>query len=261
MGGEIFLHPILFKIGDFAIYAYGAALFVAFAVGIIWSIREADAEGINQDYLYEVILIGLVLALLGSRLTYVFLNWDFYRGGPWWKIFAFREGGLTFYGGLLAALLGGYFYCAYRKISILRLLDFVAPFIALGYAITRIGCFLNGCCYGQVTTLPWGLVFPAVDSFPRHPTQLYASALTLLIFFLLRYLRKYKTFDGFIFAFFLIFYGIYRFIVEFFRVSLPTVWLLTPAQVTALLFILAGAGMLYAFKYKLDRSDGGGGQL
>lgn len=248
------MHPIIFKIGDFAIYAYGVALFVAFTVGIIWSMKEADAEGLSQDYLYEVILIGIVLALVGSRLTYVFLNWDFYRGEPWWKIFAFREGGLTFYGGLLAALLGGYFYCAYRKISFFKLLDFVTPFIALGYAITRIGCFLNGCCYGQVTTLPWGLVYPAIDSFPRHPTQLYASASALLIFFLLRYLRKFKTFHGFIFAYFLIFYGIYRFIVEFFRVSLPTLWFLTPAQVTALFFILAGAGMLLEHRWKYQKT-------
>ncbi len=245
------MHPVLFKIGDFAIYAYGVALFVAFAVGIIWSLKEADAGGVDQDYLYEVILISIVLALVGSRLTYVFLNWDYYRVEPWWKIFAFREGGLTFYGGLLAPLVGGYFYCAYRKISFLKLLDFVAPFIALGYAITRIGCFLNGCCYGRITTVSWGLVFPAVDSFPRHPTQLYAVAFNLLFFFLLRYLRKLKTFDGSIFAHYLIFYGVYRFIVEFFRESAPTLWILTPAQVAALFFIVAGVGLLYGYKWRL----------
>ncbi|MGI5822415.1 MAG: prolipoprotein diacylglyceryl transferase [Dethiobacteria bacterium] len=250
------MHPIIFKIGDFPIYAYGVALFVAFSVGIIWSLREAETGGVNQDYLYEVILIGIVLALLGSRLTYVFLNWDFYRGEPWWKIFAFREGGLTFYGGLLAALLGGYFYCLYRKISFLKLLDFVTPFIALGYAITRIGCFLNGCCYGKVTSLPWGLVYPAIDNLPRHPTQLYASFSALLIFLLLRYLRKFKTLPGFIFAWFLIFYGIYRFVVEFFRVSLPTVWFLTPAQAAALVFILAGGAMLLVQQRQHQRQTG-----
>lgn len=126
----------------------------------------------------------------------------------------------------------------------------MTPFIALGYAITRIGCFLNGCCYGKVTSLPWGLVYPAIDNLPRHPTQLYASAAALFIFLLLRYLRKHKTFHGFIFAYFLIQYGIYRFVVEFFRVSLPTVWIFTPAQVMALFFILAGGAMLLVHQWK-----------
>lgn len=130
----------------------------------------------------------------------------------------------------------------------------MSPFIALGYAITRIGCFLNGCCYGHITSAPWGVVFPAIDSYPRHPTQLYASASVLLIFFLLRYLRKFSFFPGFIFVWFLILYGLYRFVVEFFRVSEAVFWVLSPAQLVALPFIIAGLAVLFWQKWQVKNA-------
>jgi len=239
------MHPILFEFGPLTIYSYGAMLCLAFMVTIIWALREAPAEKINRDYLYDLFIVVMLFSLLGSRLAYVVLNWDFYREGPWWKVFAFREGGLTFMGGLILAVLGGIIYCYYRKINFLRYLDFFAPFIALGYAVTRIGCFLNGCCYGHITSLPWGVVFPAVDSFHRHPTQLYASGAALIIFFLLRVLKRYKFFDGFVFVLFIIFYGVYRFIVEFYRIEEPFVGFMTQAQLASLILILAGVVIFF----------------
>ncbi|MDO9536116.1 MAG: prolipoprotein diacylglyceryl transferase [Bacillota bacterium] len=247
------MRPILFSVGSFEIYAYGAMLFLAFLVTLIWSFKESGREGIDPDHLFEVFIIAIILSMLGSRITFVFLNWDLFRGEPWWKAFAFREGGLTFYGGLILAILGGFIYTWRKKISFLKFLDFMTPFIALGYAITRLGCFLNGCCYGHITDAPWGVIFPVIDSFPRHPTQLYASFAALIIFIILRYLRKYKYFHGFIFLYFMIFYGIYRFIVEFFRVSPPALGFLSLAQVTALIFIIFGVIILIWQKLKLGR--------
>lgn len=238
------MRPVLFEIGGFAIYSYGAMLFLAFSTAIIWSLKEAEAEDIDQDHLFEIFIMSIILSLLGSRLTFVFLNRDLFIGEPWWKIFAFREGGLTFHGGLILALLGGIFYSYYRKVSFFKLTDFLSPFIILGYAITRIGCFLNGCCYGHITDLPWGVVYPAIDGYPRHPTQLYASASALIIFFILRYLRRYKYYHGFIFLYFLILYGIYRFLVEFFRVSPAVFWGLSQAQIASLVFIVFGTVLL-----------------
>lgn len=247
------MYPILFKVGSFEIYAYGAMLFLSFLVNIIWSFKESGREGIDPDHLFEIFILVIILSMLGARITYVFLNWNFFQGEPWWKIFAFREGGLTFYGGLIVAILGGFIYCQWRKISFLKLLDFMTPFIALGYAITRLGCFLNGCCYGQITDVPWGIIFPVIDNFPRHPTQLYASFAALIIFIVLRCLRKYKYFNGFMFLYFTILYGIYRFIVEFFRVSPPALGFLSLAQVTALIFIIFGVTLLIWQKLKLGR--------
>lgn len=239
------MHPILFKIGSFSVYSYGAMLCLAFLTAIVWALREAPAEKINRDYLYDLFIIVMLLSLVGSRVAYVILNWDFYEAGPWWKVLAFREGGLTFLGGLILAVFGGIVYCYRKKINFLKYLDFFTPFIALGYAITRIGCFLNGCCHGHITALPWGLVFPVVDGFPRHPTQLYACGSALIIFILLRFLKKYRSFDGFIFVLFLIFYGVYRFIVEFFRISEPSIGFMTQAQFASLILILAGVALFF----------------
>ncbi|NLX90955.1 MAG: prolipoprotein diacylglyceryl transferase [Firmicutes bacterium] len=239
------MHPVLFKIGSLSVYSYGAMLCLAFLTAIVWALCEAPAEKINRDYLYDLFIIVMLLSLVGSRVAYVVLNWDLYEAGPWWKVLAFREGGLTFLGGLILAVFGGIVYCYRKKINFLKYLDFFTPFIALGYAITRIGCFLNGCCHGHITTLPWGMVFPAVDGFPRHPTQLYACGSALIIFILLRLLKKYRSFDGFVFVLFLLFYGVYRFIVEFFRISEPSVGFMTQAQFASLILILAGAALFF----------------
>lgn len=234
------MRPILFEIGSLPIYSYGAMLCLAFLTAMLWSFHEAPAEKINREYLYDLYIIVMLLSLAGSRIAYVLLNWDFYRMGPWWKVLAFREGGLTFLGGLILAILGGIVYCSRKKIGFLKYLDFFAPFIALGYAITRIGCFLNGCCYGIITSMPWGVIFPAVDGSPRHPTQLYACASGLLIFILLRTFKKYRYFDGFVFTLFIIFYGVYRFIVEFYRISEPSIGFLTQGQLASLILVFAG---------------------
>lgn len=247
------MYPVLFEVGGYAIHSYGFMLFLAFLTGIAWTSREAPKEGINRDHLYEAIIIAVILSLLGSRLNFVLINWELFTDEPFWSLFAFREGGLVFYGGLFAALLGVFLYCYYRGMSFLHLLDFTAPFIALGYAITRIGCFLNGCCYGHITDMPWGVVFPLIDQLPRHPTQLYASAAGLGIFLLLRRLGRYKSFNGYIFLLFLIFYSIYRFTVEFFRVSEPVVGVLSLAQLIAL--IILGAGLTVLLKLKSSHSQ------
>ncbi|MEW5922122.1 MAG: prolipoprotein diacylglyceryl transferase [Bacillota bacterium] len=244
------MRPVLFEIGGFALYSYGAMLLLAFVVGMIWTLREAPRKGFNTDYIYEAYIISIILAVFGSRITYVYLNWHLYQGAPLWKTLLARETGLTFYGGLIAVLLGLLVHCYYRRIPFLKLMDFAAPFIALGYGITRIGCFLNGCCYGHVASVksvPWAMVFPFIDGNPRHPTQLYAVLAGLAIFVLLRYMRKYSFFDGYIFLFFFVFYGIYRFSVEFFRISEPVLWFLSPAQIMALLFVITALGF-YSWK-------------
>lgn len=239
------MRSVLVEIGGFTLYSYGAMLLLAFVVGLMLILREGPRKGYNTDHIYEAFIISIILAVFGSRITYVFLNWELYQGEPLLRTLLARETGLTFYGGFIAVLLGLLAHCYYRKIPFLKLLDFVVPFIALGYGITRIGCFLNGCCYGHVTTLPWGVAFPLVDASPRHPTQLYAVLAGLVIFVLLRYMRKYSFFDGYIFLFFFVFYGVYRFVVEFFRVSVPVLWFMTQAQLMALLFVLVALAYFF----------------
>lgn len=111
-------------------------------MGIIWALKEAGSEGINPDHLYEIFIIVIILSLLGSRFAYVLLNWNQqFSGEPWWKVFAFREGGLTFYGGLLAALLGGLIYTHYRRISFLNIWISCRPLLPLVTPLPGLAAF------------------------------------------------------------------------------------------------------------------------
>ncbi len=250
------MRPILFEIGDFAIYSYGFTLFLGFITAMFWALKEAPREGLDTDYLYEIFIITIVLSVVGSRLAYIIIHLEQFHGRPWWEIFAFREGGLVFYGGLIAALLGGYAYSRFRRVYFWHYLDFLIPFVAFGYAITRIGCFLNGCCYGHVTDVPWGLVYPGLDELPRHPTQLYASVSVLAIFFLLRRIRHHDYFHGYVFLHFVIYYGIYRFVIEFYRVSEPVAVFLSLAQLVTLPAVLLAALFLFMGKRKWSLEKG-----
>jgi phosphatidylglycerol:prolipoprotein diacylglycerol transferase len=145
------------------------------------------------------------------------------------------RGGLAFYGGFIFAAAFGLYYARKHRLGMWKMADLAAPWIALGLALTRMGCFLNGCCFGKVCDLPWAvhfprgsavhevqvnahLIAPGAAALPVHPTQLYLAALNLLTFFLLYLvLRKRKRFDGSLFAWLLIFKGVFRSIVEVWR--------------------------------------------
>jgi len=249
------MHPIFVKIGSFEIHSYAVMFCLAFLTALFLSHRAASAEKINREYLLDIFVIAMIASFFGARLTNIFLNWDLYSHEPLWRTIISRQTGLTFMGGFLLVLAAIIIYCRVKKINILYYLDFLTPFAALGYAITRTGCFLSGCCYGQPTTMPWGVVYPVVDGITRHPTQLYSSASVLIIFFLLSYLKKYKTFDGFIFALFMMFYGVYRFCVEFFRTDEPAVGFMTLGQTASLFGILAGALLFYFCKKNMSKKN------
>ena len=180
----------------------------------------------------------VVCGILGARLFYVaFYAPDYFMANPW-TVFDLRTGGLVFYGGLLGGLLGALGYIRKKRLSFWNLADILAPFLALGYSIARIGCFLNGCCYGKPTELPWGMVFPSVDLVSRHPTQLYSSFLSFLLFAYLYRLFPRRSFSGQVFLAYLAGYGVIRFIVEFWRENLVVWQGFTIAQVIAFLVVL-----------------------
>jgi phosphatidylglycerol:prolipoprotein diacylglycerol transferase len=230
------MYPVLFKIGPFSIHAYGFAIALAFLIGTLISMLYAKREGIKPEYILDLALYAIIAAIVGARLFYVIGAWEQYRENPL-KIFFVQEGGLVFLGGLFLGMLAVVVFAKWKGIALLKLFDALAPGTALGYAITRIGCFLNGCCFGLPTQLPWGIKFPfgslAYSYFPDvgiHPTQLYSSAAMFLVFLIVLFLYRKKKFDGYIFFWWIILYSIYRFLVEFLRFS-PIHWLgLTPSQ-------------------------------
>ncbi|KPJ48915.1 MAG: hypothetical protein AMJ41_03960 [candidate division Zixibacteria bacterium DG_27] len=167
---------------------------------------------------------------MGSRLFYVIYHVEEFQGN-WWDIFnplqgdgKFGMGGLSMMGGVVLSVLGGIAFLSWRRAKLWRIADMVAPTFALGVGITRIGCFLNGCCFGKPTNSSLGVVFPA-DSFAGYvfphqhiwPAQLFASAMGFLIFALLLLSERKKRFEGQIFLLMVVFYSLGRFVIDFFR--------------------------------------------
>jgi phosphatidylglycerol:prolipoprotein diacylglycerol transferase len=189
----------------------------------------------------------------------VILNWPAFRDHPW-QVFQTWRGGMSFHGGLVGGVLAGVIYAWRKRLSFWAFADAVAPGLALGYAIGRIGCLLNGCCYGGPTDLPWGMVFRDADhgilTPPSHPVQIYASLLNLGICALLVRLYRRPHATGQVLVSYLVLYSIYRFGVEYLRAGYTahvTSLGLTQAQVASLAVIAAGLVGLYLLQRRAAR--------
>jgi phosphatidylglycerol:prolipoprotein diacylglycerol transferase len=191
----------------------------------LWLVRRTakkfNIPSIIIDDLAFYLMLGVII---GGRLLYVVFHWAQYENDIL-GIFRIWEGGMMFFGGFIGGFLCGVFFLKRKKISILHITDLVAPAIALGQFFTRIGCFLNGCCFGIPSTLPWAITFPsecvagssAVGDQPLHPTQLYSSLFGLALFFFLQKRLFTPHRRGDIFALYLIFSGGFRFGIDFIR--------------------------------------------
>ena len=249
------MHPILIKLGPLTIYSYGFMAALGFLVGGLATIYFARKQGISVELILDLAIYVIIAAIFGARLFYVIGDWEQYKNN-WLEIFMLQNGGLVFLGGLIFATLAVFIYAKTKGLPYLKILDVITPGVFLGQAIGRIGCFLNGCCFGLPTKMPWGLVFPkgslASEFFPWqhiHPTQLYSSLSVLIIFGLIIIVVRFKKFDGQVFLSGLIFYSIYRFIVEFFRYSPIHWWKLTPSQwIVMIIFAVALYGWVYLKK-------------
>lgn len=201
----------------------------------------------------------IVGAILGARGLYVATYWkESFAGAPWWEIFMVQRGGLVFYGGLIGGSLAIILYCRFRRVPMWKLADALAPSIALGYVFGRLGCLMNGCCYGVKCDLPWAITYPrGHEMFPKdaeradpvHPTQIYDSLLNLVLYLFLAWLYRRKKFDGQIFAVYLVCYAFARSLVEYFRGDYNAAHIhagfFTPAQLVSV-GILAMGIILFA---------------
>jgi phosphatidylglycerol---prolipoprotein diacylglyceryl transferase len=241
------VHQVAFEFGGFSIYWYGVLVAMAFLIGIWTASRRAILDNLPPERIVDLGPWLILGALVGARLLYVIYYWqEDFAGGPWWEIFMIRKGGLVFYGGLLGASAAAVLYIQARQLPLWRISDILAPSIALGHVFGRLGCLMNGCCYGHATNLPWAISFPHDHpTFPSliHPTQIYESVLNLGLYLGLAWLFRRKAFPGQVFATYLIGYSILRFNVEFFRGdygTLPWAGWLTPAQLFSLLILASG---------------------
>lgn len=243
------MHPILIHIGALRVYSYGFFMALGILAAAYVLVKKVEKQDLDPQFVIDLVLILAIAGIVGARLFYILLyNRQYYFTHPL-HILMLQEGGLAFYGGLILALLAAYFYVKKIGMPYLYLLDLASPVVGLGYAITRLGCFFNGCCYGKVTTLPWGMVFPVVDDLPRQPTQLYSVLAGLLIFGILTYLTPKSRFRGQIFSLFLIIYGITRSLIELCRENDALRGGPPVAALAALVIAIAG-GVLYYIQYR-----------
>lgn len=241
------MHPIAFQFGSFTIHWYGVMVALAFLAGL-WT---ASRRGLRENFSPEKILdLGpwlIVGGLVGARIFYVVEYWrEEFADKPFTEVFMIQHGGLVFYGGFIGAALAGIFYARLKKFQLWKLADVLAPSIALGSVFGRIGCLLNGCCYGRVSMLPWAIHFPiGHETYPEgvHPTEIYDSLLNLFLYLALAWFYRRKKFDGQIFALYLICYAVTRSFVEYFRGDYSAAHIhdgLTPAHLMSLGIFAAG---------------------
>jgi phosphatidylglycerol:prolipoprotein diacylglycerol transferase len=247
------MHRTIVELGEIGVRSYGVMLVVAFWLGIELTSRLARKRGIDPARILDLGLVVLVSSLVGSRLLYVVTHWAEYRGDV---VGAFRiwEGGLTFYGGLVAGVALGMIYLKRKGVPVLAASDLVAPQLALGIAIARVGCFLNGCCFGKESSLPWAVVFPpdcqagwVLPGRHVHPTQIYSALANVAIFLVLRGALSRKLRDGVVFCAFLVLYGSWRFAIDYLRYYERTMYLgsvsITWNQVFSLAMVAIGLGL------------------
>lgn len=246
------MHPVAFHIGNFTIYWYGIFAAVGFLLAFWTASRRAPREGIPGERIADLAPWLIGGAIVGARALFVISYWkEEFAGKPIWEIFMLRRSGLVYYGGLIGACLATIFYARIKNLRLWKVADIIAPSIALGHGIGRIGCLMTGCCYGRTTAMPWGIRFPsehATHGLTVHPTQVYESLLNLLLYLGLLWVYRRKKFDGQIFGLYLVGYALLRSFVELFRGDYPVYYLgglVTPAQLVSIAILATGAILLW----------------
>ena len=220
------MHPILFEIAGFPVYTYGVLLAAAYLLGLQFALKRARARGLDANRVMDLGIWIIISALIGAKLLLLVVEFDTFRQNPRELLTLLRSGGV-FYGGLIAAVVVALWYLSRHRLPVWSVTDAFAPGIALGHVIGRLGCFFAGCCFGRITDVPWAVTFHnqyaaqnvgTPLNVPIHPTQLYEAGAELIILGGLLWLeRKGRPFPGRTFWSYMLFYGITRFIIEFYR--------------------------------------------
>ncbi len=273
------MHPIAFHLGSLPIRWYGVMMALAFLAGLWTATRRARLVNVPGEIIADVTMWLMGGSIVGARIVYVTTYWkQEFADQPFSEVFMIQHGGLVYYGGLIGAVVAGVAYLAWKRLPIWKIADILAPSIALGSVFGRLGCLLNGCCYGRACDLPWAIHFPAdheTHGAGVHPTELYDALLNLILYLALAWLfrRRWKTRiedgglkmvkgsrasipspilhppsssrpDGQILALYFIGYALCRTTVEIFRGDYPVDHihggLFTPAQLVSAPILLAG---------------------
>lgn len=225
----------IFSFGPIHVYFFGLMIAIGVIVGGIFAIKQGERRGINEDIMFNLILIVFISGVLGSRLFYIlFYNPSFYFSNLG-EIFKINEGGLSIHGGIISAIVAGYIYCIKSKQSFLKLADIAVVGIALAQGIGRVGCDVFGKTMTNI--MIWGVNY---NGQILHPAQAYEFILDYILFIVL-WRRSYKKkFEGELFAIYLIAFALIRGIVEFFRINPVVFGIFSVSHVLSFILVVIG---------------------
>jgi phosphatidylglycerol:prolipoprotein diacylglycerol transferase len=214
------IDPVFLRIGPLQFRWYGLMYVLAFAATylILRSETRRKQLSLTADDVADLVFYGALGVVLGGRLGYIlFYKLSFYLTHPL-QVFSVWEGGMSFHGGFLGVIVAFLVYARRKQIPFFTLIDMAALCAPVGLGLGRIGNFINGELYGRQTDVPWGMIFPGGGNLPRHPSQLYEAFLEgLVLFFIVRTASRSSSATGVAGWTFVAGYGLFRFIVEFFR--------------------------------------------
>jgi phosphatidylglycerol:prolipoprotein diacylglycerol transferase len=238
---EIGINPVAFTIGSVSVRWYGIMVALAVLTLILWAMREVRRGAkLSYDTVLNGALVGIPSGIIFSRLLHVIDLWDYYSQHPGQII---GGSGLTIYGAVLGTALGIWIYSRFSKVSFGYFADVLAPGIILAQAIGRVGCTLNGCCYGVETDFFCAIVYTNPESLgpigvPVHPTQIYEIVYNLIVFAVLLKLKGRFQPDGSLFLIYLTFYALWRLGIDFIREGTPFLFGLHEAQVISIIVLI-----------------------
>lgn len=219
------MRPVLFHIGGIPIYSYSFFVVMAYLACLTYAWLEARRQKLEPVHAVDLSMVIFVCGIVGARIMFAAVEYKHFMKAPL-DIFKVWQGGLVYYGGFIGAVAGGFLFLRARKLNVLQWADLAAPTIVLSLVFGRIGCLLNGCCYGKAAPdLPWGIVYPESHSslflgmvrMKVHPAPVYASLANLAIFVLVLMLMRRKKFHGQVLLATMALYAVARFIIEFYR--------------------------------------------
>jgi phosphatidylglycerol:prolipoprotein diacylglycerol transferase len=249
------IKPYIIKIGPFQVRWYGLMYLIGFVSSYYLVKRQIAKRGLgisreDLESLYFYLIVGLIV---GARLGYViFYNPSFYLRNPL-DIFAVWHGGMSFHGGFIGVVLGGILFSKRKRIRIFLFGDLLVATAPIGLFCGRLGNFINGELYGRPSDAPWAMIFPDGGNIPRHPSQLYEAFLEGPVLFAILWIMKDRVkHEGMVVSLFLVLYGVFRFIVEFFREPDPQLGLLvgpfSMGQMLSGAMIIVGSALLLVIK-------------
>lgn len=257
LGLELDINPVAFNIFGRDIYWYGIIIVSGIILALILAWKNRDTYGISWDTLTDFAFIAIPVGIICARIYYVAFEWDYYKNNLS-EIIKIWNGGIAIYGAIIGGIITAIVFCKKRKIKLLDLCDFCAPYLALCQSIGRWGNFVNREAYGEITNsfLKMGIFNDSIGEYIYvQPTFLYESICTFIIFCVLYSYRHNKKFSGEIFYLYMTLYGMARFVVEGFRSDSLYLYGFRVSQVLALIFAVVFGIMLLKTKRKMKKAN------